>query len=91
MSKAPPSDGQTATEKRSRGGKCFPQVRCMQELGSADGKNRSRAGRARTPVEIDGGRPVQECGEAGARAGPGKAGEEDARSAAGLGMGAEMQ
>ena len=61
-------------------------------------ENRSCAGRAWTLVQTDGGRPVQERGEAGARAGPGRAGEEDAdpvhgtaRSAAGLGEGAEMQ
>ena len=38
MTKAPPSDGQAATEKHSGGEKCFPQVRCTQEHGSADGK-----------------------------------------------------
>ena len=38
MSKAPPSDGQTATERRSRSEKCFPQVRCTQERGSVDEK-----------------------------------------------------
>lgn len=38
MSKAPPSDGQTAAEKRRRGEKCFVRVRCAQERGSADGK-----------------------------------------------------
>lgn len=98
MSRAPPSDGQTATERHSRGEKCFLQIRCTQEHGSADGEDRSCAGRTCTPVEIDVGRPVQERGEAGARAGPGRAGEEDAdpvhgtaRSAAGLGEGAEMQ
>lgn len=62
-------------------------------------ENRRCAGRACTPlVETDGGRPVQERGEAVPRAGPGRAGEEDAdpahstaRGAAELGEGAEMQ
>lgn len=96
MSRAPPSDGQTAAEKHSGGEKCFPQVRCTQERGSADGKTE-----AVLAEHVRQWRPMgkEQCGDVERqepRAGPGRTGEEDAgeeyaRRATGLATGAEMQ
>lgn len=94
-----PSDGQSAPERRSRGEKGFPQVRCPQERGSEDGETEAvPAERVHWWWRVMGEDRYRNVVRQEPRAGPGRAGEEDAdpahgraRGAAGLGEGAEMQ